>query len=85
MDALYEAGPTLDAHARARLLAPDFWHLATVGGEEALLGMDRLTRKYLGLERYPWLMAGERRVMLLIEPVRVRRVVGVEPFPDGVL
>jgi hypothetical protein len=27
----------------------------------------------------------ERRVMLLIEPVRVRRVVGVEPFRLGVL
>lgn len=47
--------------------------------------MDRLTRKYIGQERYPWLLAGERRVMLLIEPVRVRRVVGVEPFRAGVL
>ncbi|HEY8982485.1 MAG TPA: PPOX class F420-dependent oxidoreductase [Streptomyces sp.] len=149
MDALYETGATLDAHARARLLAPNFWHLATVGpdgapqvspmwadlegdcvvvntsigrvkernlrrnpwvslshhdaenpydrveirgrvvrfveGEEAERGMDRLARKYLGVERYPWLVEGERRVVLVIEPVRVRRVVGVEPFPDGVL
>ncbi|MHC5905466.1 PPOX class F420-dependent oxidoreductase [Streptomyces sp. S6] len=147
MDALYEAGPTLDAHVRARLLAPNFWHLATVGsdgapqvspmwadldgdhvvvntsvgrvkernlrrnpwvslshhdpenpydrveirgrvvrfveGEEAERGMDRLTLKYLGVERYPWLMEGERRVVLVIEPVRVRRVVGVEPFPGA--
>ncbi|MGJ5891352.1 PPOX class F420-dependent oxidoreductase [Streptomyces niveiscabiei] len=147
MDALYEAGGTLDSHVRARLLAPNFWHLATVGpdgapqvspmwadlvddhvvvntsigrvkernlrrnpwvslshhdpqnpydrveirgrvvrfveGEEALRGMDRLTRKYLGVERYPWLMEGERRVVLVIEPVRVRHVVGVEPFPAG--
>jgi len=147
MDALYEAGPALDAHVRARLLAPNFWHLATVGsdgapqvspmwadldgdhvvvntsvgrvkernlrrdprvslshhdpenpydrveirgrvvrfveGEEAERGMDRLTRKYLGVERYPWLMEGERRVILVIEPVRVRRVVGVEPFPGA--
>lgn len=47
--------------------------------------MDRLTKKYIGEDRYPWLLPGERRVMLLIEPVRVRRVVGVEPFRPGVL
>ncbi|MEU9911250.1 PPOX class F420-dependent oxidoreductase [Streptomyces sp. NPDC051001] len=56
-----------------------------VEGEEAERSMDRLTRKYIGEERYPWLLPGERRVMLLIEPVRVRRVVGVEPFRPGVL
>lgn len=51
-----------------------------VEGEEAEREMDRLTRKYMGVDRYPWRLAGERRVLLLIEPVRVRRVVGVEPF-----
>jgi len=56
-----------------------------VEGEEAERAMDRLTRKYIGEERYPWLLEGERRVMLLIEPLRVRRVVGVEPFRKGVL
>ncbi|MFF4798785.1 PPOX class F420-dependent oxidoreductase [Streptomyces sp. NPDC001351] len=139
----------LEGHIRERLLAPNFWHLATVGadgmphvspmwadiedeyamvntsigrvkidnlrlnpnvslshhdadnpydraeirgrvvrfveGEEAERGMDRLARKYIGEDRYPWLLPGERRVMLLIEPVRVRRVVGVEPFRAGVL
>ncbi|KND27098.1 MULTISPECIES: PPOX class F420-dependent oxidoreductase [Streptomyces] len=143
----------LDGHMRERLLAPNFWHLATVGpdgapqvspmwvdieaagdtehvmvntsvgrvkeenlrrnplvslshhdpenpydraeirgrvvrfveGDEALRAMDRLTRKYIGQERYPWLLPGERRLMILIEPVRVRRVVGVEPFRAGVL
>ncbi|MGW0765534.1 PPOX class F420-dependent oxidoreductase [Streptomyces sp. NPDC002676] len=144
MDGLYEVSAKLDEHARERLLAPNFWHLATVGpdgmpqvspmwadlegeyvmvntsigrvkernlrrnpwvslshhdtanpydrveirgravrfveGEEAGRAMDRLTRKYIGEERYPWLLPGERRVMVLIEPVRVRRVVGVEPF-----
>ncbi|UUU24996.1 PPOX class F420-dependent oxidoreductase [Streptomyces sp. DSM 40750] len=145
----------LDGHIRERLLAPNFWHLATVGadgapqvspmwvdieadgdgggeyvmvntsvgrvkeenlrrnpyvslshidpenpydraeirgrvvrfveGDEALRAMDRLTRKYIGEERYPWLLPGERRLMILIEPVRVRRVVGVEPFRAGVL
>ncbi|MDH6607221.1 PPOX class probable F420-dependent enzyme [Streptomyces sp. SAI-208] len=54
-----------------------------VEGEEAERSMDRLTRKYIGEERCPWLLAGERRVMLLIEPVRVRRVMGVEPFRPG--
>ncbi|MDX2938101.1 TIGR03618 family F420-dependent PPOX class oxidoreductase [Streptomyces ipomoeae] len=56
-----------------------------VEGEEAERSMDRLTRKYIGEERYPWLLPGERRLMILIEPLRVRRVVGVEPFRPGVL
>jgi hypothetical protein len=56
-----------------------------VEGDDALRAMDRLTRKYIGEERYPWLLPGERRLMILIEPVRVRRVVGVEPFRAGVL
>jgi PPOX class probable F420-dependent enzyme len=143
----------LDDHIRARLLAPHFWHLATVGpdgapqvspmwvdlhpadgteyvmvntsvgrvkeenlrrnplvslshhdpdnpydraeirgravrfveGEEAARSMDRLTLKYIGEDRYPWLLPGELRLMILIEPVRIRRVVGVEPFRAGVL
>ncbi len=139
----------LDGHIRERLLAPNFWHLATVDadgapqvspmwadiedgyvmvntsvgrvkednlrrnpnvslshhdpenpydraeirgrvvrfveGEEALRAMDRLTKKYIGEERYPWLLPGEQRLMILIEPTRVRRVVGVEPFRAGVL
>ncbi|MFF7548654.1 PPOX class F420-dependent oxidoreductase [Streptomyces canus] len=146
---VYEVNGKVEGHIRERLLAPNFWHLATVGpdgapqvspmwadlegeyvmvntaigrvkeenlrrnpnvslshhdpdnpydrveirgrvvrfveGEEAERSMDRLTRKYIGEERYPWLLEGERRVMLLIEPVRVRRVVGVEPFRPGVL
>ncbi|WP_330293649.1 PPOX class F420-dependent oxidoreductase [Streptomyces sp. NBC_00576] len=139
----------VEGHIRERLLAPNFWHLATVGadgmpqvspmwvdiegdhvmvntaigrvkeenlrlnpnvslshhdpenpydraeirgcvvrfveGEEAERSMDRLTKKYIGEDRYPWLLPGERRVMLLIEVTRVRRVVGVEPFRPGVL
>lgn len=139
----------LNGHIRERLLAPNFWHLATVGpdgaphvspmwadiedeyvmvntsmgrvkvdnlrrnpyvslshhaadnpydraeirghvvrfveGEAAERAMDRLAKKYIGEERYPWLLEGERRVMLLIEVDRVRRVVGVEPFRAGVL
>lgn len=139
----------LNGHIRERLLAPNFWHLATVDrdgmpqvspmwadiedeyvmvntsmgrvkvdnlrlnpnvslshhdpenpydraeirgrvvrfveGDVAERAMDRLAQKYIGQDRYPWLLPGERRVMLLIEPVRVRRVVGVEAFRAGVL
>lgn len=56
-----------------------------VEGEEAERATDRLTRKYIGEERYPWLIPGERRLMLLIEPIRVRHVVGVEKFRPGAL
>ncbi|MBB6076996.1 PPOX class F420-dependent oxidoreductase [Streptomyces paradoxus] len=56
-----------------------------VEGEAAERSMDRLARKYLGEDRYPWLLPGERRVMLLIEPTRVRRLDGVEPFRAGVI
>ncbi|MFE9650025.1 PPOX class F420-dependent oxidoreductase [Streptomyces sp. NPDC006365] len=140
---------SIDGHIRERLLAPNFWHLATVGpdgtpqvspmwadiedeyvmvntsigrvkvdnlrrnsnvslshhdaenpydrveirgrvarfveGEVAERAMDRLARKYIGEDRYPWLLPGEQRVMLLIEPTRVRHVVGVERFRPGVL
>jgi PPOX class probable F420-dependent enzyme len=140
---------SIDGHIRERLLAPNFWHLATVGpdgtpqvspmwadiedsyvmvntsigrvkvdnlrrnpnvslshhdaenpydrveirgrvvrfveGETAERAMDRLAQKYIGEDRYPWLLPGEQRVMLLIEPTRVRHVVGVERFRPGVL
>ena len=50
-----------------------------VEGPQAERDMDRLAEKYLGTP-YEWLMPGERRVTMVIEPLRVRRVVGVEPF-----
>ncbi|MEU6148716.1 PPOX class F420-dependent oxidoreductase [Actinosynnema sp. NPDC047251] len=56
-----------------------------VVGEEAEEAMDRLARKYVGTERYEWRVPGERRVMMLVEPTKVRHVVGVEPFRPGVL
>ncbi|MCE6998137.1 PPOX class F420-dependent oxidoreductase [Saccharothrix sp. S26] len=56
-----------------------------VVGDEAERGMDRLARKYVGTDRYEWRIPGERRVMVLVEPTRVRHVVGVEPFRPGVL
>lgn len=56
-----------------------------VEGEPAERAMDRLTKKHIGEDHRPWLLPGERRVMILIEPVRVRHVVGVERFRPGVL
>ncbi|MFD7285688.1 pyridoxamine 5'-phosphate oxidase family protein [Streptomyces sp. NPDC059863] len=56
-----------------------------VEGPQAERDMDELTRTYRGAERYPWRLPGERRVTVLIEPSRVRRVVGVEPFLPGAL
>ncbi|GAA1906553.1 hypothetical protein GCM10009753_41510 [Streptantibioticus ferralitis] len=54
-----------------------------VEGPEADRNMDRLAHTYLGTERFEWRVPGERRVVVLIEPSRVRHVVGVEPFPPG--
>ncbi|MBB5918844.1 PPOX class probable F420-dependent enzyme [Nocardia transvalensis] len=56
-----------------------------VEGDEAVRIMDRLARKYLGVETFPWLIEGERRVAVLIEPDRIHHTVGVEPFRPGVL
>ncbi|MEU6562876.1 PPOX class F420-dependent oxidoreductase [Nocardia nova] len=56
-----------------------------VEGDEAVRIMDRLARKYLNTEKFPWLVDGENRVAVLIEPDHIRRAVGVEPFRPGVL
>jgi len=50
-----------------------------VEGPEAERDMDLLAHKYLGTP-YEWLLPEERRVTVVIEPLRVRRIVGVEPF-----
>ena len=52
-----------------------------IEGDEAERGMDRLAQKYIGEDVYPWRLPGERRIMLRVEPTRVRHVVGVEPLP----
>ncbi|GAA1971196.1 PPOX class F420-dependent oxidoreductase [Kitasatospora viridis] len=54
-----------------------------VEGEEARERMDRLAHKYLGVERYEWLMPGERRVAVIVRPTKVRHIVGVERFRPG--
>lgn len=54
-----------------------------IEGEEAHERMDRLARKYLGAERFEWLMPGERRVAVVVRPEKVRHIVGVERFRPG--
>jgi PPOX class probable F420-dependent enzyme len=56
-----------------------------IEGDEAERSMDRLAKKYVGEDVYPWRVPGERRVMMLVEPTRVRHVVGIEAFRPGVL
>ncbi|GGY07799.1 TIGR03618 family F420-dependent PPOX class oxidoreductase [Streptomyces hiroshimensis] len=52
-------------------------------GPEADRNMDGLARSYLGTERFEWRVPGERRVIVLLEPSRIHRVTGIEPFPPG--
>ncbi|MFE3825106.1 PPOX class F420-dependent oxidoreductase [Streptomyces sp. NPDC059092] len=54
-----------------------------VDGREAHDRMDRLARKYLGGEGFEWIMPGERRVAVIVRPVKVRHIVGVERFRPG--
>ncbi|MFB6827348.1 TIGR03618 family F420-dependent PPOX class oxidoreductase [Streptomyces hydrogenans] len=54
-----------------------------VEGPEAHERMDRMARKYLGADRYEWIMPGERRVAVIVRPVKVRHIVGVERFRPG--
>ncbi|MFF4606560.1 PPOX class F420-dependent oxidoreductase [Streptomyces sp. NPDC001339] len=54
-----------------------------VQGPEADRNMDVLAHTYLGTERFEWRIPGEQRVIVLIEPSRVRRVRGIEPLPTG--
>ncbi|MBB5958126.1 PPOX class probable F420-dependent enzyme [Saccharothrix tamanrassetensis] len=56
-----------------------------VEGDEAEDNIDRLAKKYVGTDRFEWRIPGERRVKILVEPTRIRHVVGVEPFRRGVL
>ncbi len=38
------------------------------GAEDSI---DRLAKKYIGQDRYPWRQPGEQRVLLLVEPEQV--------------
>lgn len=54
-----------------------------IEGEEAHRRMDRLAQKYLGSDRFEWLMPGEQRVSVIVRPTNVRHIVGVERFRPG--
>ncbi|CAM5242830.1 hypothetical protein SSPIM334S_06135 [Streptomyces spiroverticillatus] len=54
-----------------------------VEGQEAHDHMDRLARKYLGSDRFEWTMPGEERVAVIVRPLKVRHIVGVERFRPG--
>ncbi|GHJ93269.1 hypothetical protein SNE510_27880 [Streptomyces sp. NE5-10] len=54
-----------------------------VEGPEAHERMDRMARTYLGADRYEWIMPGERRVAVIVRPVKARHIVGVERFRPG--
>ena len=56
-----------------------------VEGPEADRTMDRLAKKYTGADHYEWIVPGERRVTVLIEPSQIRHIVGVEAVPAGVI
>jgi PPOX class probable F420-dependent enzyme len=45
-----------------------------VEGDEAFAQIDDLSEKYIGQRPYPWLQEGEKRVKILIEPVRVHEM-----------
>ncbi|MCB8906090.1 MULTISPECIES: TIGR03618 family F420-dependent PPOX class oxidoreductase [unclassified Streptomyces] len=54
-----------------------------IEGEEAHARMDHLARKYLGVDRFEWTMPGEQRVAVVVRPLKVRHIVGVERFRPG--
>ncbi|MFE9537286.1 TIGR03618 family F420-dependent PPOX class oxidoreductase [Streptomyces sp. NPDC006691] len=54
-----------------------------ITGQEAHERMDGLARKYLGSDGFEWIMPGEERVAVVVRPVKVRHIVGVERFRPG--
>ena len=42
-----------------------------IEGDEAEQHIDKMAKKYLGQDTYPWKAADERRVLLKIEPESV--------------
>jgi PPOX class probable F420-dependent enzyme len=45
-----------------------------VEGDEAFAQIDDLAEKYIGQRPYPWLQEGEKRVKIVIQPVRVHEM-----------
>jgi PPOX class probable F420-dependent enzyme len=50
---------------------------ATLSDDGAEDQIDRLARKYLGAEAYPWRREGERRVTVVVTPTRIESL-GIE-------
>lgn len=42
-----------------------------VDGDEALSHIDRMAKKYMGEDKYPWHRPGEERVIVKIEPDKI--------------
>jgi PPOX class probable F420-dependent enzyme len=45
-----------------------------IEGDDAFAQIDDLAEKYIGQRPYPWLQEGEKRVKVVIEPVRVHEM-----------
>ncbi|MEO8289402.1 MAG: PPOX class F420-dependent oxidoreductase [Gaiellaceae bacterium] len=45
-----------------------------IEGDEAYAQIDDLAEKYIGQRPYPWLQEGEKRVKIVVEPVRVHEM-----------
>ena len=58
-----QENPYQAAYIRGRVV-----ELRQEGADESI---DRLAKKYIGQDRYPWRQPGEQRLMLVIEPERV--------------
>jgi PPOX class probable F420-dependent enzyme len=58
-----QENPYQAAYIRGRVV-----ELRHEGADESI---DRLAKKYIGQDRYPWRQPGEQRLMLVIEPERV--------------
>jgi len=58
-----QENPYQAAYIRGRVV-----ELRHEGADESI---DRLAKKYIGQDRYPWRQPGEQRLILVIEPERV--------------
>jgi PPOX class probable F420-dependent enzyme len=74
---VHDASARRLAHIRGKVV-----EATTAGADEHI---DELAKKYLGADRYPWRRPGEQRIILRIQPERIRAI-GVDgdtwPSPD---
>ena len=42
-----------------------------VEGEEAVDHIDKMAKKYIGQDKYPFLQPGEQRVIVRVEPLKI--------------